>query len=280
MGLEGAVKLGYRKELEAIADPAERRALFDKMVAAAYARGKALSTATYFEVDDVIDPGRFAPLDRDRAARRPAAPAQRAQEAAEHRHLVIFAEFFSSPVIRGRVGRGRARNDDLSERDHDLKLADAQPVALPPPVSSPASGEKDSRLSRQSLFEEFGHRLQGLPAFVTQAGNDVVTHGDAVLLVVRLQGRQTIDPGPAGIVGPSIHAASPGLMVISQVSVSSAPTIICTRHLAHFGDVERDAEFVAEIARADPPVATVVDQGDVARRADGRRPTAAADAGM
>jgi acetyl/propionyl-CoA carboxylase alpha subunit/acetyl-CoA carboxylase carboxyltransferase component len=56
MGLEGAVKLGYRKELEAISDPAERRALFDKMVAAAYARGKALSTATYFEVDEVIDP--------------------------------------------------------------------------------------------------------------------------------------------------------------------------------------------------------------------------------
>ena len=56
MGLEGAVKLGYRKELEAIADPAERRAAFDTMVAAAYARGKALSTATYFEVDEVIDP--------------------------------------------------------------------------------------------------------------------------------------------------------------------------------------------------------------------------------
>ncbi|MBM3647178.1 MAG: biotin/lipoyl-binding protein [Alphaproteobacteria bacterium] len=56
MGLEGAVKLGYRKELEALVDPAERRALFDKMVAAAYARGKALSTATYFEVDEVIDP--------------------------------------------------------------------------------------------------------------------------------------------------------------------------------------------------------------------------------
>ena len=56
MGLEGAVKLGFRKELEAIGDPAERRALFDKMVAAAYARGKALSTATYFEVDEVIDP--------------------------------------------------------------------------------------------------------------------------------------------------------------------------------------------------------------------------------
>jgi len=56
MGLEGAVKLGYRKELEAVSDAGARRALFDKMVAAAYARGKALSTATYFEVDEVIDP--------------------------------------------------------------------------------------------------------------------------------------------------------------------------------------------------------------------------------
>jgi acetyl/propionyl-CoA carboxylase alpha subunit/acetyl-CoA carboxylase carboxyltransferase component len=56
MGLEGAVKLGYRKELEAVTDPNERRVMFDKMVAAAYARGKALSTATYFEVDEVIDP--------------------------------------------------------------------------------------------------------------------------------------------------------------------------------------------------------------------------------
>ena len=36
--------------------PTSGAALFDKMVAAAYARGKALSTATYFEIDDVIDP--------------------------------------------------------------------------------------------------------------------------------------------------------------------------------------------------------------------------------
>jgi acetyl-CoA carboxylase carboxyltransferase component/biotin carboxyl carrier protein len=56
MGLEGAVKLGYRKELEAVPDPAERRALFEKMVARLYERGKALSTATFFEFDDVIDP--------------------------------------------------------------------------------------------------------------------------------------------------------------------------------------------------------------------------------
>ncbi|MFA1544146.1 acetyl-CoA carboxylase family protein [Actinomadura monticuli] len=53
MGLEGAVRLGFRKELEAAEDP---RALFEQMVAAAYEYGKALHAATVFELDDVIDP--------------------------------------------------------------------------------------------------------------------------------------------------------------------------------------------------------------------------------
>jgi acetyl-CoA carboxylase carboxyltransferase component len=56
MNLEGAVKLGFRKELEAVADPAQRKAKFEEMVAQAYERGKALSAATLFEIDDVIDP--------------------------------------------------------------------------------------------------------------------------------------------------------------------------------------------------------------------------------
>ena len=53
MGLEGAVRLGYRKELAAAEDP---EALFEQMVAAAYEYGKALNAATVFELDDVIDP--------------------------------------------------------------------------------------------------------------------------------------------------------------------------------------------------------------------------------
>jgi len=56
MGLEGAVRLGFAKELAAIADPAERAKAFDNLVAAAYAGGKALTAATVFELDDVIDP--------------------------------------------------------------------------------------------------------------------------------------------------------------------------------------------------------------------------------
>jgi acetyl-CoA carboxylase carboxyltransferase component len=56
MGLEGAVRLGYRKELEAVEDAAERDELFRTMVDRMYEHGKALSAASYFEIDDVIDP--------------------------------------------------------------------------------------------------------------------------------------------------------------------------------------------------------------------------------
>ena len=56
MGLEGAVRLGMRRELEAIEDPDQRHRAFDTAVAAAYERGKGISMAEYFEIDDVIDP--------------------------------------------------------------------------------------------------------------------------------------------------------------------------------------------------------------------------------
>jgi acetyl-CoA carboxylase carboxyltransferase component len=56
MGLEGAVRLGYRRELEAISDPEERQARFEMMVDAAYEQGKAINMASYMEIDDVIDP--------------------------------------------------------------------------------------------------------------------------------------------------------------------------------------------------------------------------------
>jgi acetyl-CoA carboxylase carboxyltransferase component/biotin carboxylase len=56
MGLEGAVKLAFRKELAAIADPEERKRAFDAMVAAAYRHGKGVNVASHFEIDDVIDP--------------------------------------------------------------------------------------------------------------------------------------------------------------------------------------------------------------------------------
>jgi acetyl-CoA carboxylase carboxyltransferase component len=56
MGLEGAVRLGLRKELEAIPDEAEREQRVRELTAQAEANAKALNAATLFELDDVIDP--------------------------------------------------------------------------------------------------------------------------------------------------------------------------------------------------------------------------------
>lgn len=56
MGLEGAVRLGYAKELAAIEDEGERNALYEKLVAELYQRGKGVSMASFLEIDAVIDP--------------------------------------------------------------------------------------------------------------------------------------------------------------------------------------------------------------------------------
>jgi acetyl-CoA carboxylase carboxyltransferase component len=56
MGLEGAVRLGYRKELEAAAEGAPRDALFRQLVDAQYAQGRAINMAATLEIDAVIDP--------------------------------------------------------------------------------------------------------------------------------------------------------------------------------------------------------------------------------
>jgi acetyl-CoA carboxylase carboxyltransferase component len=56
MGLEGAVRLGYRKELEAETTPEAKKALFDQLVARSYERGKAVNVAQVLEIDAVIDP--------------------------------------------------------------------------------------------------------------------------------------------------------------------------------------------------------------------------------
>ncbi len=56
MGLEGAVKAGFKKELEAVADPKEREALYNRLVDQMYEQGKAVNMASYVEIDAVIDP--------------------------------------------------------------------------------------------------------------------------------------------------------------------------------------------------------------------------------
>ncbi|MEM7082473.1 MAG: carboxyl transferase domain-containing protein [Pseudomonadota bacterium] len=56
MGLEGAVRLGYKKELDAVPEGDERDALFEQLVRALYERGKATEAAAFLEIDAVIDP--------------------------------------------------------------------------------------------------------------------------------------------------------------------------------------------------------------------------------
>jgi acetyl-CoA carboxylase carboxyltransferase component len=56
MGLEGAVRLGFKKQLESIEDEAERQKLFEKVVGQMYEKGKALNAASQLEFDAVIDP--------------------------------------------------------------------------------------------------------------------------------------------------------------------------------------------------------------------------------
>jgi acetyl-CoA carboxylase carboxyltransferase component len=80
MGLEGAVKLGFRRELDAVADDEERQALFESMVDRMYEHGKALNTATYFEIDDVIDPAQSRRWITAALAAAPTPPARTAKK--------------------------------------------------------------------------------------------------------------------------------------------------------------------------------------------------------
>jgi acetyl-CoA carboxylase carboxyltransferase component len=75
------VRLGFRKEMEAIADPVEREKYYKEKVAQLYANGKAVSIASVLEIDEVIDP-------------------------AETRHW-IMAGLRSMPAVSPRTGRKR-----------------------------------------------------------------------------------------------------------------------------------------------------------------------------
>ena len=121
MGLEGAVKLGFRRELEAIADEAERAERLEAMVAHAHEHAKALNAATLFELDDVIDPAETRRLlARDPSPRRPRTPAPRPR-AALRRHL----------VSRRSHGVGEAAGSEpLASADAERRGPVALPVAL------------------------------------------------------------------------------------------------------------------------------------------------------
>ena len=112
MGLEGSVKLGYRNELAAIADPVARKARFDEMVAQAYAHGKAMARGAYPALDDVIDPADTRTLDRGR----PEGPA--ARSAAHGEEAALGGQLVEAQAVRTsrRLGADRgARADEARE---------------------------------------------------------------------------------------------------------------------------------------------------------------------
>jgi acetyl-CoA carboxylase carboxyltransferase component len=76
MNIEGAVKLGYRKELLAIEDPEARLAEFQRRTATAYDRAKAVNAAAGGGIDDVIDPADTRDWIASGLKRLPPAPAR------------------------------------------------------------------------------------------------------------------------------------------------------------------------------------------------------------
>ncbi|MFH7339975.1 carboxyl transferase domain-containing protein [Streptomyces sp. KHY 26] len=84
MGLEGAVRLGYRRELNAIADPQARQRAFDELLAEQYRQGKAVNAAAVFELDDVIDPAETRRWITEAFASHPT----RRPDTARRRHIV------------------------------------------------------------------------------------------------------------------------------------------------------------------------------------------------
>ncbi|WP_354108752.1 hypothetical protein [Bradyrhizobium sp. S3.12.5] len=84
MGLEGAVKLAFGKDLAAIEDVVLRKARFDQMVEKSYQDNKALSSTMLLEVDYVIDPMRDAALDHSWAEIHSAMIRPRALTSDEH----------------------------------------------------------------------------------------------------------------------------------------------------------------------------------------------------
>jgi len=87
MGLEGAVRLALRKELDAIEDAAERERRVRELTAAAQDNAKALNAAMLFELDDVIDPAETRSLIASTLAA--AAPVPAREQAAPRGHRFV-----------------------------------------------------------------------------------------------------------------------------------------------------------------------------------------------
>ena len=110
MGIEGSVRLGFRKELEAAA-PEDREALFDQLVAEAIAKGQALNMASHLEIDDVIDPAETRRL----AAARPELGGRPAAGAAPRLRRRLVDKPKETPMFETTIAGSLPKPDWLAE---------------------------------------------------------------------------------------------------------------------------------------------------------------------
>jgi hypothetical protein len=105
-----------------------------------YARGKSLSTATYFQLDDVIDPPTLGAKSRPRRLR-PGAPRARPQETAEHRYVVSVRLLPLAELPRGGVAVLRRRRGQKREWSFRAYNPSARRVGPSPERSRRGGGD-------------------------------------------------------------------------------------------------------------------------------------------
>ena len=188
MGLEGAVRLGFRKELDAITDPAERQQRYEQFVAEYYEKGKALSAAAAFEVDDVIDPAQtrqvlIAALARTRSCTGSFLAAERCVVPLSDRFVCLLVNECRGFGERRAAGPGREVARELALLDAPLRPLRQQPegrvgVVGKVAVADQACGHLDAvrragvdralvwRFPRSPLLEDRAHGLGRVRGYI------------------------------------------------------------------------------------------------------------------
>ena len=244
MGLEGYVRLGFRKEMEAIADPAEREKYYQAKVAELYANGKATSIASVLEIDEVIDPAdtrrwimaglHSVPKPEPRTASGPASmPGERTQD----RRMNVGKSRSGDPVI--------SRALLLLERWSPHRAHDSEPV--PHPTGPLQAGMTVNALPQPQLLIPLRRHLVAPGAVGRRAA--AVAGDDAGLLALDVG----IDAGHPGIdlvgqqphaerldvIGPGFHAfrrrlQPRQLLFRRETHQARSPSRRCTRCCAEY----------------------------------------------
>ena len=141
MGLEGAVKLGFRRELDAIADETERaERARGRWSPHAHEHAKALNAATLFELDDVIDPAETRACSPARSPRR--RHGRPTATGAVRRHLVAIAHVRLRRTTRARPNRRRGgRGRGAARRVASRRRIASVSARTPASEGRPAGGE-------------------------------------------------------------------------------------------------------------------------------------------